>query len=239
MLSAAIASAALALRADIIYQTNPPYFGPNGPPAFDIMDFQSVALRFTPRRDFTLETVRVWIMSNDLTQPPQAPIRLEVRDANPDGRPGEFIIASTSFHATAIGWNPVLETVPIRAHPLLRAHTDYWLILHCDLHVNTPAWNWSDGSIGIIALSHGGQTNFTEGGEGAVTGTTIEGSPACYTNCDGSTATPVLSANDFVCFLNKFASADPYANCDGSTGSPLLTANDFQCFINRFVTGCP
>lgn len=29
-----------------------------------------------------------------------------------------------------------------------------------------------------------------------------------------------------------------YANCDGSTGSPLLTANDFQCFINRFAGGC-
>ncbi len=61
---------------------------------------------------------------------------------------------------------------------------------------------------------------------------------ACYANCDGSTATPVLTANDFQCFLNAFASAAPYANCDGSTTSPVLTANDFQCFLNSYAAGC-
>ncbi len=63
-------------------------------------------------------------------------------------------------------------------------------------------------------------------------------SPACYANCDGSTATPALTANDFQCFINKYAAADPYANCDGSTATPSLTANDFQCFINRYAAGC-
>jgi subtilisin-like proprotein convertase family protein len=29
-----------------------------------------------------------------------------------------------------------------------------------------------------------------------------------------------------------------YANCDQSTGTPLLTANDFQCFINAYASGC-
>ena len=29
-----------------------------------------------------------------------------------------------------------------------------------------------------------------------------------------------------------------YANCDGSTSSPRLTANDFQCFLNAFAAGC-
>ena len=62
---------------------------------------------------------------------------------------------------------------------------------------------------------------------------------SCYANCDGSTGTPALSANDFQCFLNKFAQADPYANCDQSTGTPALTANDFQCFLNAFAGGCP
>jgi len=61
----------------------------------------------------------------------------------------------------------------------------------------------------------------------------------CYANCDGSTTVPVLSANDFQCFLNAFASGDPYANCDASAVLPVLTANDFQCFLNRFATGCP
>jgi hypothetical protein len=60
----------------------------------------------------------------------------------------------------------------------------------------------------------------------------------CYANCDGSTAPPILNANDFQCFLNKFAAGDPYANCDGSTSSPALNANDFQCFLNAFTVGC-
>ncbi len=64
------------------------------------------------------------------------------------------------------------------------------------------------------------------------------GPASCYANCDASTAAPILNANDFQCFLNKFASSDPYANCDHSTSNPLLTANDFQCFLNAFAAGC-
>lgn len=61
----------------------------------------------------------------------------------------------------------------------------------------------------------------------------------CYANCDESTATPELTANDFMCFMNKFVNGSPYANCDGSTGTPALTANDFLCFMSKFVAGCP
>jgi len=64
-------------------------------------------------------------------------------------------------------------------------------------------------------------------------------SSTCYANCDGSTASPVLTANDFFCFLYKFSQGDGYTNCDGSTVAPVLTANDFQCFLNAFAQGCP
>jgi hypothetical protein len=64
------------------------------------------------------------------------------------------------------------------------------------------------------------------------------GPAPCYANCDGSSGNPLLTANDFQCFINKFAASDTYANCDGSTGNPLLTANDFQCFINKYAGGC-
>ncbi len=62
--------------------------------------------------------------------------------------------------------------------------------------------------------------------------------PACYPNCDGSTTNPLLTANDFQCFLNSYASGASYANCDGSTSVPALTANDFQCFLNAYAVGC-
>ncbi|MBX3375787.1 MAG: hypothetical protein KF678_02135 [Phycisphaeraceae bacterium] len=67
---------------------------------------------------------------------------------------------------------------------------------------------------------------------------TVSAGGGCYANCDGSTGTPLLTANDFQCFLNKYAGNDTYANCDGSTGNPLLTANDFQCFLNKYAGGC-
>jgi hypothetical protein len=63
--------------------------------------------------------------------------------------------------------------------------------------------------------------------------------PVCYANCDGSTGASLLTANDFQCFLNAYASGLPYANCDNSTGNPVLTANDFTCFINSYAGGCP
>jgi hypothetical protein len=74
-----------------------------------------------------------------------------------------------------------------------------------------------------------------------ISGTGINWGPpqGCYANCDGSTATPVLTANDFQCFLNRFAATDPAANCDGSTATPILTANDFVCFISKYAQGCP
>ncbi len=62
--------------------------------------------------------------------------------------------------------------------------------------------------------------------------------PACYANCDASTTAPALNVLDFVCFLNKFAAADPSANCDGSTTIPVLNVLDFTCFLNRFAAGC-
>lgn len=60
----------------------------------------------------------------------------------------------------------------------------------------------------------------------------------CYANCDRSTTSPVLTANDLQCFLNAYAAGDVSANCDLSTGSPMLTANDFQCFLNAYAQGC-
>jgi spore coat protein A len=58
----------------------------------------------------------------------------------------------------------------------------------------------------------------------------------CYANCDGSLSSPALNVNDFVCFQNAFAAANPYADCDRSG---TLNVNDFVCFQSRFAAGCP
>jgi hypothetical protein len=60
-------------------------------------------------------------------------------------------------------------------------------------------------------------------------------------NCDGSSVSPNLGANDFLCFLNAFASGDPYANFNGLTVAPVINANDFVTFLNCYAQGpgCP
>lgn len=66
----------------------------------------------------------------------------------------------------------------------------------------------------------------------------LECVPVCAANCDGSTGSPLLTANDFQCFVNAYASGLSGANCDGSTGVPALTPNDFLCFVNAYAAGC-
>jgi hypothetical protein len=61
----------------------------------------------------------------------------------------------------------------------------------------------------------------------------------CFANCDGSSGAPVLSMNDFMCFMSGFSAGDPGANCDLSTASPALNINDFVCFMMKFAEGCP
>jgi acetyl esterase/lipase len=62
--------------------------------------------------------------------------------------------------------------------------------------------------------------------------------PSCYANCDGSTATPLLTPNDFACFMNRYVNRAAYANCDDSTVPPVFTPNDFLCFVNSYAAGC-
>jgi len=89
--------------------------------------------------------------------------------------------------------------------------------------------------IGVCA----GLTNGDGGERARETPTNPADGQLCYANCDGSSTAPVLTPNDFLCFLNKFAAGNPYANCDGSTTVPVLTPNDFQCFLNSYAAGCP
>src|SRR5207247_1980432 len=106
---------------------------------------------------------------------------------------------------------------------------------------NIARWNgstWAPLGTGVnsevyalAVLPYGGLAaggNFTSAG-GQVSAYWARWGCLCYPNCDGSTIPPVLNINDFICFLNKFAAADPYANCDNSTTPPILNVLDFIC----------
>jgi hypothetical protein len=101
----------------------------------------------------------------------------------------------------------------------------------------TPDWNAVITNVSRLEFSFGDPELFyifqmwTVGADNI--GLTL--AAPCYANCDSSSGTPALTANDFACFLNAYAQNQSYANCDGVGG---LTANDFSCFLNRYAEGC-
>jgi hypothetical protein len=117
-----------------------------------------------------------------------------------------------------------------------------WMKDGADL-VNTPRISGSQTSaLSIVQLAPsdaGVYTVHVYNPCGGQVSTDAPLSVTCYANCDASSSSPVLNANDFQCFLNAFASGQSYANCDNSSTAPLLNANDFQCYLNKFATGCP
>jgi hypothetical protein len=116
--------------------------------------------------------------------------------------------------------------------------------------VGSDGAGWSGLGTGIdgtpaALLAQGGLTprllvggDFLSAGGVVSPGLAAWGCPACYANCDGSTAAPALNFADFSCFLQRFASGDPYANCDTSTQPPVLNVADFSCFLQRYASGC-
>src|SRR5262245_7866813 len=78
---------------DVIYQTNTPFGGFFGLTGFDVFTEQSVALRFTPTADFTLDTVKVWFMNNDDSGGhPTVTLTLRTDDAKAGSIPADVIL---------------------------------------------------------------------------------------------------------------------------------------------------
>ena len=90
ILAGALASAAVG---DTIYETDDPFGGPFGLWGPDVCSDQSVAVRFTPGADYTLDRMSVWFMNNSTTVHPLVEVTLRPDDDStpgrvPDDRPG-------------------------------------------------------------------------------------------------------------------------------------------------------
>jgi hypothetical protein len=59
----------------------------------------------------------------------------------------------------------------------------------------------------------------------------------CFANCDGSTTAPVLTANDFQCFLDAKAACSLAADCNGN-GLVCPDPGDYICFMTAYASGC-
>ena len=151
-------------------------------------------------------------------------------DYNPPGWNTRLLATNGAYH--------VGEGGPGTTHHALlnRGGPNDWV----DLHQTLPE-GYSESAATSIGFSSGG---ISIGGYAvnAATGLpeafTWHDPSQCYANCDHSTTPPFLNVNDFICFMNKFASGDSYANCDNASTPPILNVLDFGCFLNRFAQGC-
>jgi probable HAF family extracellular repeat protein len=126
-------------------------------------------------------------------------------------------------------------------HALLWRPGSGWVDLNTYLpSVGVDLTGWTLQS--AVAISADGRViagTGTHGGSGTHGWVVTLPPPACYANCDLSSAAPVLNVADFSCFLQRYAAADAYANCDASTTAPTLNVADFSCFLTKYAAGCP
>ena len=174
----ALSVATMPANADVIYETTPPggFLGFWGP---DVFDGQSVAVRFTPAADFTLDRAKVWFMNND-GKGGHPLVTLSLRpDDTVNNIPGDTIIEQWEFNVSTVGWDPVLEQVNSVLHPSLDAGVNYWLVAESDAPGGySGVWVNAGESLGITSLcNQGDPCEWYEAGKGAVVGTIVEGTP--------------------------------------------------------------
>lgn len=124
-------SLAPAAHADTLLDTGTPGGGMFGYWGFDVFVGQSVAIAFTPTQDYSFDNLSLWLMSNDFDAPGRTlSISLQTdagTGATPQA-PSGTVLETWQHATTAVGWEPVLETMNSVLHPTLYAGTTYWIV---------------------------------------------------------------------------------------------------------------
>ncbi len=149
---------------------------------------------------------------------------------SPEGDVVVGYLSSPGTHDRAAIWTPALGGVELGGYLASRG-------------VDVTGWQliWAKGvsSGGRVIVGDGMHTVNGVARQEAFIATLDGGVPRGLGNWDGGTGSPVLTVNDFACFLNRFAAGENYANCDGSSVAPALNVLDFTCFLDAFAAGCP
>jgi hypothetical protein len=138
---AGLAACSLA-SADVIIDTGTPEPGFLGYYGFDLYPDQSVAIAFTPGQDYRLDSVALWMMSNDFDASGRS-YTVSVRTDAASGMtiPGSTVIESWEVMTGATGWSPVLDSMDSVLNPILAAGTTYWIVAESDEPAGAnPVW---------------------------------------------------------------------------------------------------
>lgn len=119
--------------ADVIIDTGTPEPGFLGYYGYDLYPDQSVAIAFTPGQDYRLDSVALWMMSNDFDASGRS-YTVSVRTDAAGGMtiPGSTVIESWEVMTGATGWSPVLDSMDSVLNPILAAGTTYWIVAESD-----------------------------------------------------------------------------------------------------------
>lgn len=144
-----ISAGASGVSAEVLLDTGLPggFFGYYG---YDVSTAQSVAVGFTPDQDYTLDDIGVWIMSNDFDAAGRTYTLSLITDASISGPtvPGTTVIETWNIATTAVGWQPVLETVYSSLNPVLSAGVTYWIVAESSEPAGlSPVWVVGDAGI--------------------------------------------------------------------------------------------
>ncbi|MBC7771796.1 MAG: hypothetical protein H7210_04830 [Pyrinomonadaceae bacterium] len=236
--AAAAAFLSAPANADTVFATADPggFFGYIG---FDIYTQQSVAARFTPEADHTLDQVNIWFMSNDFegTTPQTVTVTLRT-DFDPKGEyvsaPSETILETWTIDVPVVGWSPLLQPLGSVVHPVLQAGQRYWVVTESSLGAGVnPIWVWSSEGNEFTATNQGPGTPW-QSGSGAAVGIRVIGTPVptCRADFNGDT---VVNSQDFFDFLAAFFAETPAGDFNGDS---VINSQDFFDFVATFFEGC-
>ena len=239
ILVGALASVAVG---ETIYETDDPFGGPFGLWGPDVCSDQSVAVRFTPGADYTLDRMSVWFMNNSVTVHPLVEVTLRPDDDSTPGVsvPGAAILESWTFNVSAVGWNPVLEVLDSVVHPSLEAGVHYWVVCESQAACGVDGvWNMAGIGLGFSATSVGYGQAWQPGGSGAVPATIIEGTVAqpCPEDVNSDGAVNVLDLIDvLLCFGLPAA---PGCERQDINADGTVNVLDLIDLLLAFGTTCP
>jgi hypothetical protein len=237
----AVSGAVSVTRADVIHETHDPFGGPFGITGFDVFVGQSVAARFTPGGNYTLDRVRLWLWNNDENgREPPLTIKVETDDpAEGESRPSGTVLETWNINLPNTGaFNPMLLTFESSAHAALDVNMRYWITARSPAQGGSdPVWAWAALDSGPMSLiDHVSSPEWSNASDGAVAAFVVEGTLARPHGGDVDGDGDV-DLTDLALLLSSFGlcEGDPGFNPDANFDDDMcVTLNDLTFLLSNY-----